>query len=236
MRMLELAKLLRRSDVSSTLAIAVSAALVLPTPLAAAASTKAGSECTTTAATPEPSQPPRPSNAAPIRYPANDGDDPATFLTPAAVLAKFASSKKAPLRLKSCTLERWYQSAIARYGAIYVIDARRMVYEIVTTFDRYEGHGGAWVRERALSSWTPRRETALSQTRRASACVRIARTSVPGGLRSADGRLCTVPSVFIDDPINGVLSAAGQANSVDAAGRTRARDPGSTRRLVLRPI
>ena len=142
--MLELAKLLRRSDVSSSLAIAVSAALVLPTPLAAAASTKAGSECTTMAATPEPSQPPRPSNAAPIRYPANDGDDPATFLTPAAVLAKFVSSKKAPLRLKSCTLERWYQSAIARYGAIYVIDARRMVYEIVTTFDRYEGHGGAW--------------------------------------------------------------------------------------------
>lgn len=119
-------------------------AFALPS-AAADAGPNAHVRCKVIAATAEPSQLPRPVNAAPLRYPANEGQDPSTFKAPAAVFAKLGLSEKtSQLRLESCKLERWFQSSVARSGVLYFIDPRRMVYEIVTTFDYYEGHGGTW--------------------------------------------------------------------------------------------
>jgi len=101
--------------------------------------------CAAIAPSAEPWQPPRPANAAPLQYPANEGRDPSTFTPPATVFAKLGVSERTtPLHLKSCKLERWFQRSSARTLELVVIAPRRMVYEIVTTFDHYEGHGGAW--------------------------------------------------------------------------------------------
>ncbi len=67
------------------LAAIVATTFALPSAAAADAGANANVRCTVTAATAEPSQLPRPVNAAPLRYPANEGQDPSTFKAPAAV-------------------------------------------------------------------------------------------------------------------------------------------------------
>jgi len=92
-----------------------------------------------------PSEAPRSLNAAPVQYLANEGRDPATFVAPAIIFAKLGASATSPtMKLKRCLLERWFQTGAAHTGTLYVIEARRTVYEVVTTFDFYEGKGGAW--------------------------------------------------------------------------------------------
>jgi len=120
-------------------------AFALPPRAMAGSDANATVGCAAIAPSAEPSQPPRPANAAPLQYPANEGRDPSTFTPPATVFAKLGVSERTtPLHLKSCKLERWFQRSSARTLELVVIAPRRMVYEIVTTFDHYEGHGGAW--------------------------------------------------------------------------------------------
>ncbi len=101
--------------------------------------------CSITASSEAPSESPRPPDAAPVRYPANERSDPSTFVTPASIFSKLGVSETTtPLKLKRCSLERWFQTGAAQTGTMFVIEARRMVYEVVTTFEFYEGRGGAW--------------------------------------------------------------------------------------------
>lgn len=115
--------------------------------------------CSKTASSEAPSEPPRPPDAAPVRYLANERSDPSTFVTPASIFAKLGVSETTtPLKLKRC-LERWFQTCAAQIGTMFVIEARRMVYEVVTTFEFYEGRGGAWAQDTAPSSSMPRPAT-----------------------------------------------------------------------------
>jgi len=101
--------------------------------------------CDAAAPATAPSEPPRPADAAPLRYPANESQDAATFVSPASVFAKLSTSETTePLHLQSCTLERWFQTTAAQSGRIFIIDPRRMVYQIQTTFAHYAGRGGEW--------------------------------------------------------------------------------------------
>lgn len=101
-------------------------ALALASGAVASIGSNATVGCAAIAPSVEPPQPPRPANAAPLQYPANEGQDPSTFMSPAAVFAKFRVSETTPpLRLKSCRLERWFQTSAARTGEDFVIAPRR---------------------------------------------------------------------------------------------------------------